>query len=161
MGLPVFGIIESLGSLGLGSSDPKKNVQRNADADRLFQLAMAGDAVAEANLRCRAGEQTALVSTSYLDSKGGCTLTAGSSPARVYAQAKVAELVARRTTGPAVAAVGLGALGAAEQIKPGASSGAITDYVSTQARRSIGGIPAWAVVLLVVVGGYIVVKKLF
>ena len=96
-----------LGPVGsiLRGSDPVKDTQRKARIDSYYAGAMAGDAASEARLRCHAGQTTpAMIALAgggnpQCDPNDPLGHAAGSAVARGYAQAKLAELQARRAAG--------------------------------------------------------------
>lgn len=79
----------------LGGSDPKKDAQRKQITDTLYNGAMGGDAEAEAELACRAGERS-----SWSDQHGmNCAIEGGSKIGQAYAQQRYAELQGRVAAG--------------------------------------------------------------
>lgn len=122
--LSVAGAAVSLVSNLVQSSDPKKDAERKAriDADKL--VALQGNTLALARIKCKANvsltaQELALLQQNGGLTDGGCSLAAGSDVARAYAKAALLEIQARTTVASAATGLGVGALGVAEQANPG------------------------------------------
>jgi len=149
--LGLFSSVEN--SLGLNATDAQKDAERKARLDIVYNRAITGDASALECLRL------ASLNDNSADNWPDCSAVGGP-VAKAYAGQKYLEAKGKLAASGLLITAGAGALATANAVNPGSVTRAATTQVKAALNTSIGGLPAWAVVALVVVGGYIILRKI-
>jgi hypothetical protein len=103
----VSGVVGTIGGI-VGGGDSSADVARKAEADRLFQAALNGDAYSERRLRCLSGDKAYNAEfAGSATAQPGCGYA--TTNARSYAKGLVIQLDARRTIGSTAGTVAAGA----------------------------------------------------
>ena len=140
-------------SLGLGSSDPKKDAERMARIDQLERQSIQGDADAWALLQCRAGIPTERGrQLGFVQASENCKTSGGSDKAKAYAAAAVVRVKASQTA----VVGGLALIREGEKAAPGTTKTVVTQVAKEH-------VPDWAwtvgALVLIAGGAWLVLRK--